>query len=366
MAGAAGTLRALASFASAPLPIARRALEGARSAAAEAWARAARRLTALRGRVAAAQQRIRTRYLYRALDAVVSAAAVPSAARPALRRALFPLRQSHFKRIQAMAAAAEAISPTFAKAVRDHLIRGERLPFALPLSPAPLGYGAGATVFRLGVGGGPEGGAEAGGDRVLKVLRDSMDLPMPQILGWVRLMRECHQRVEEWYDPEDLVGPVHFLVLQGPLLGHPVAAFVQPRVDGALRDLFSGMSARELIAALRGDDGFRAQYRRFVERTLEAAERTGRCLDLVGEENVLVVETEQGLRLKILDFGLLRLDDPDWTRPDVAREARRRMRRLARILHVVDDVDADGGRSAPVRERAPDSVVDTGETSCQQ
>jgi len=355
---------ALASLSRAALPLAGRPLQRAHAGTAEVWTLAARALATLRRRAAAAAQRIRTRYLYRALDAVVSAAAVPSAARPALARALFPLRQSNFKRIQAIAAAAEAVSPTFAKALRDHLIRGERLPFALPLSPAPLGYGAGATVYKLC--GGATGGAEGGGDRVLKVLRDSVDLPVPQLLHWVRLMRDCYERVDEWYDREDLVGPVHFLVLQGPLLGHPVAAFVQPRVDGELRDLFSGMSARELIAALRRDAGFRAQFRRFVERTLDAAERTGRCLDLVGEENVLVVETEQGLRLKILDFGLLRLNDPDWTRPDVAREARRRMRRLARILHVVQDIDAGGDPSAPVRVRTRDSVLDTGEKSCQQ
>ena len=55
------------------------------------------------------------------------------------------------------------------------------------------------------------------------------------------------------------------------------------------------------------------------------------CVDLVGRNNLVVVETRAGLRLQLIDTGYLYLDDPERTRPAVAREARRRIDRLKHL-----------------------------------
>jgi hypothetical protein len=269
----------------------------------------------------------RSRFVFRALDAFVTASLAPSITGK-LGQAAFPPRGSHYRRVQRIASSLESLLPKSVARARKALIRDGRLPLSGYRAPETLGYGAACTVFRLSARGG-YGGARQ--DVVLKVVRSSLGRGARAALAAGRAARERYQRMTRLYEGGDLVLHTSFLVAHAPLLGRPATVTIQPRIDRSARDFFLDFTDRQLLTAVRTNPGFAQQLRLFVTRTLESVRTSGRCLDLVGRGNVVVVASSDGPRIKIIDFG--EIDLAEWARskPNEEREARRRIARLERL-----------------------------------
>jgi hypothetical protein len=285
--------------------------------------RAARACRAALRRARAAASAAWSRYFFRALDAVLTAPAAEDPQR-SLGGIFVPIRQAHFKRIQTAANALEARWPRLALHIRESLVREQTLAFAAFGRPELLGYGAGSTVYRMPVGPGGDG------DAVLKVLRRSLGRSPRRVLAEARAAQASYRRLAELYAGGDLVVPTRYLVLQAPLLGQPAAACLQPCLCGEMRDLFEHKD-RELLGLLLEDPTLAGQFRLFARRTAECARKTRRCIDLIGHSNVLILRTPEGPRMRIIDFGVMQLDDLLLQRPRVALEIRRRIARLVRL-----------------------------------
>jgi hypothetical protein len=293
-----------------------------------------------RASLSAAANAASSRYVFRALDAVITAPVAQDRS-GSFGRVFLPLRQAHFKRVQTAANALEARWPQLSSHIRERLVRGERLAFSAYRPPELLGYGAGSTVFRMPADAAP------GEDAVLKVLRRSLGREPGYVLAEAREAQALYRRFATLYDGADLVVPTHYLVLQAPLLGRPAAACLQPCLTGALRDLFE-FTDEELLTLLHEHAGLATQFRLFVQRTVQSVRATHSCIDLVGHSNVLILPTPEGPRIRIIDFGVMELDDLFRQRPRVAREVRRRIARLVRL-------DAALSRQAQSSARVPRS-----------
>jgi hypothetical protein len=103
------------------------------------------------------------------------------------------------------------------------------------------------------------------------------------------------------------VAPSAYLILPGPIRGRPVAAVVQPWIAGRRRCFFEDLDPAEASRLLSGDSDLTEQFRVFARVTLECWRRGERCLDLVGRENLMLVEAEGRTRLAIVDCGLFEL-----------------------------------------------------------
>jgi O-antigen ligase len=271
-------------------------------------------------------EEVRSRFFYRALDAFLTAPVAVEAAR--LRRRVNPAGRSHYARVQAFASALDARFPNFVFRLRKRLIRADRLPLVGYRGPETLGYGAGCTVFRL-----PARTASGDGRRdvVLKVLRKTLGRGPDNALAACRESRERYQRLSRLYSGGELILTTSFMVVHSPLLGQPATVTIQPRIDRSARDFFLDVSDRELLAAIRAHPRFADQLRIFVSRAVESVRTTGRCLDLVGRGNVVVVTTSDGPRMKIIDFGEINLSEWARSKPRAEREVRRRIARLERL-----------------------------------
>jgi hypothetical protein len=173
-----------------------------------------------------------------------------------------------------------------------------QLPFAAG-DVSLINFGSGSTVFLLQT---PSGSNREA--RVLKVKRKTLGKRLDAQLEFVREARAKYARVRSWYDGCSVVLPTEFLILHGPLLRGAAVCCVQPYVSGHYVDVLRGMSEPELLQLLRRHPRLRAQFRLFVARTVNAAEKDAACIDLVGRNNLVIAHDGDEPRLILLDNGI--------------------------------------------------------------
>ena len=278
------------------------------------------------GRVVSAMEEL----LLRGLDLAATAVAWrPEGGVPRLRTVWSASRRS--ERVHAGLALLDRVAPGAARSVSRRIARSA--PLALAVDGLELlGFGGGASVFLCETPHGP---------RVLKVFRRSLGRPLAEQRAVAAYYVGRYRTVLQWYaGVPQLVVPTAFLLLPGPLLGRPVAAAVQPLVDRGVRCFFSDQGDDEALERLRSDRDLALQFRGFAVRTLEAYAKEGRCLDLVGRENLMLIDAEDGPRLAIADFGVLEVARLEMEAPERADALAQRIARLDALLGRLGDASA--------------------------
>jgi hypothetical protein len=264
----------------------------------------------------------------RLLDAAATAPARARRARGGALRSLLRARRS-FDR------AGEAVH------LLDRVVPGagcalaRRIPSAAPLALAAssielLDFGSGGTVYRL---------ETPAGARALKVFRRSLGRPLAEQREIAAYYAERYRTVARWYaGTPGLVTPSAFLILPGPILGRPVAAVVQPLLRGPRRCFFADLDPAAAADLLSHDAALAEQFRGFARATLEQWRSSERCLDLVGRENLMLLEGDGRPRLAIADCGLFEL-------PALRRDAPERLAALGERIGRLESLLA--GLSGP-------------------
>ena len=234
-------------------------------------------------------------------------------------------RTSHYERLRSIVRIVDRAVPGSAARVRAALTRTKQLPFpggGLEL----VGYGSGSTVFRLG-------GVD--GDFVLKAYRRTLGASRDDLVKLALEFRTKYETVAAWYaDRADIVAPAEYVILAGPLRAYPSVAGLQVYVQEEMRDVFDDLTDEELRVAMDESSEFRAQFGFFAAKTLELVEREGRCADLLGHENVLVVGRGRSARLKVLDYGILEVRTLATRSPAVSSRFEERLSRLRDVARL--------------------------------
>ncbi|MHC4415222.1 MAG: hypothetical protein ACYS0G_08060 [Planctomycetota bacterium] len=279
---------------------------------------------------------VRSRLLYRSLDAVVTASLRPRRELAAHLRSVLSPRSSNYDRVGSLVNALDVIAPGIARRASNLIRRPIQLPFCAQ-SIEPLAYGSGATVFLV------EGGPRR---RVLKIYRQSLGAGGQRLGALVTMYRGKYETIRSWYEGlPNLVWPAEFLVVPGPILGRPAVACVQDYIGEDARDFFRGFSDGELAAVLGASDELRRQFLLFAGRTLDVYRSRRLCADFLGEKNLAIVDNGGGCRLRLIDYGVFDLDAADRRTPIIQgriRECIDRIRALAQHLAAADRAGGDG------------------------
>jgi hypothetical protein len=243
-------------------------------------------------------RRLRSRYVYRACDALITARLGSDAVVEGWR-----VREANYRRVQRLVTLAARVLPGPVDQAVGRLYRPGLLPFdsaAVEL----LGHGAGSTVFLL---------TNTAPDRhrppmVLKVLRRSVVLHLDQMLAHLRDYMRRYEVVRSWYPEDRVLLPSYPILVHGPLLGRSAAAAVQPYVEGEKWDFFDFVRHLDARDFFQANTSLALQFARFAESTLQVADEAGLLVDLVGRNNLLLARRNDGFQLHLIDHGVLRLD----------------------------------------------------------
>ncbi len=265
----------------------------------------------------------------RCLDAAVTAPARQR--RPGARplHELLRARRS-FDRFAAAVNVVDRLLPGSARALARRL--ASHAPLALAATKVEaIDFGSGGTVFRVETPRGPQ---------ALKVFRHSLGRPLAEQRAVAAYYAGRYRTVSGWYaGVAGLVAPSAFLILPGPILGRPVAAAVQPFLEGRKRCFFEDLDLSSALELLSRDSALAEQFQGFARVTLELWRKGGRCLDLVGRENLMLRAERDGQRLAIVDCGLFEL-------PALRREAPARYAALAERMGRLEALLAGLGAGA--------------------
>lgn len=268
--------------------------------------------------------RRRLRFLARPLDAVLTATTRPRVPLLVALRVL-PRRAANYERLRGLLELVLRPLPPLERGLRRALLDARSLALhtrGLEL----LGHGTAATVFRLL-------GEDGRSTHVLKVYRWTLGQPANELLRMARRHLARYRLLHEGLG--DCLLRTHFLVLNGPLRGLPVAACLQEHV-GESFDLLAHTEP-EILAYVRTRPGLRSAFLAFVQR-LHAFHARGYFPDLLGPANLLVVERAGQASLRLIDYGLFDL------RCDAPRQPREAVRAsLARFERLRAALEAENG-----------------------
>jgi hypothetical protein len=240
----------------------------------------------------------RLSWLYKSLDAILTAPLKPKGRAAQLFWMVIKPRSSNSNRISSLVNLLDRFTPGLALRLAAALMRTQHLPLA-GYNVSLLAYGSGATVFML------DNGRERS---VLKVFRRSLARPVDEVLEVAREFQKKHALLTGWFnDPYQIVIPSTFLVLHGPLMGAGAAAVLQPFVGGEKSDIFLDYSTEEAVHLLQSNPHLKAQWIDFTHRFLKSMEETNTCFDLVGRENLMLVEQAGKLSFNIADNGVFNI-----------------------------------------------------------
>jgi hypothetical protein len=280
---------------------------------------------AARGIRARVLDELRSRYMLRTCDAVLTAALPGHLAGEGGDRS-----RSNYEHIRAAIGAASRLSPAAIQRLRGALMTSLFLPF-LDGEAELLGFGSAATVFLLR----PAESGTGAPALVLKVFRKTLGRRVDHAVELVSGIRARHDAVAADYHDCSLVVPAHFVVLHGPVLGRAAGACIQPYVEGEKRDFVALLGDERLPGLIRDSAPLRSQFRTFAERTLGLAAREHRCIDLVGGGNLFLVEGRGAPRLQLIDSGLHDFRLLQHKSPWLLGRARERLTQLGRLYEQV-------------------------------
>jgi hypothetical protein len=143
-------------------------------------------------------------------------------------------------------------------------------------------------------------------------------------------------------------------VLQSPLLGSVAAAGVQPYLSGKRLDLFRDFDDQQLLALARENESFRRDLAAFAHASLELAGSADFCLDILGQENV-VVALSPVPRLVVMDTGGFQLSHLERVFPERLVRLHSYLNRLDTLARQLE-IDRPGAHALAV-ETAAETVL---------
>jgi hypothetical protein len=265
---------------------------------------------------------MRSRLIYKSLDAVLTAPLRPQQGRPGYLKTILNINSSNYERVAAGTNLVNSFVPGFARQVSSSLCDTSRFPLA-EADIQLMSYGSGSTVFLIKM---------LDRDWVLKIYRRSLGKKGSSLDQIANHFKEKYETVSSWYNGRfNLVPPAHFLILYGPIFSSPAAAVLQPFIHGRKSDLFLDYSNANLLELMKNDQKLADRVLYFIERTLHIYNQHNLCIDFLGRENLMLVEENGRHKLLIIDNGIFNLNALYLNARDVWKQMTIRMERLANI-----------------------------------
>lgn len=254
--------------------------------------------------------------------AVLLSSLQPSPQSPVPRQLFRRSERSRFNRAVSIIHMIDRVIPGVSQRLSRRLYLDSRFPWR-PVSTELIARGSGAAVFKLNWSHGP---------KVVRIYRRSLGRSLDGLLKVAAYYQSRYRMLSQWYGgPLELIPEMEFLVLQGPYLVGPVAASLQPYIQGQKRDLFQDFTDDELLKLLKENHFVREQFLFFAKQTLCQWEERKMCLDFLGMQNVMIVNRGGKYRLCLPDLGIFEFETLAKKYPKKISQLEKRIHRLTRL-----------------------------------
>ncbi len=203
------------------------------------------------------------------------------------------ITSSHFPRYLRLRAGINLIGSLLPD-LEEHLVTRFQRTKNVPLKGTLelIDGGGDADIFKQGNKAGPN---------AIKIQRESLGLTQDEIIELVaKRRREYGELCSFFEDVPGLIMPETYIILNAPFLGLSAYAIVQPFVEEKLRCFFNDLTEAELINRIQSDPYLSLQFAGFARRVNQILEHN-RYLDLLGQNNLSIVEGGGGSRLILVD-----------------------------------------------------------------
>lgn len=135
-----------------------------------------------------------------------------------------------------------------------------------------------------------------------------------------QFQKEARSVAERYSTVPGLISQEHYFITKSPKVnqGNVIGA-VQGFLGRDLKDIFNEVSRQELTELLKNSE-FREQFVKFSQITIDTWEREDRVIDIMGKENVSIMEMPDGsVRLIVIDPHDINLRQEPGALPEVNR-----------------------------------------------
>ncbi|MEO8356033.1 MAG: hypothetical protein ABI621_08965 [Chloroflexota bacterium] len=241
---------------------------------------------------------------------------------------LYPYK-SRYKRAISVVSLVDRVIPRASDRLSRLMYKNNRFPWsAVDIDLAA--FGSGTAVFKVN---------GEGDDKALRIYRKSLGKSLRGVLEIARYYKRNYETVLSWYGGSvGLVLPMDFLVLCGPPFSNPVAASLQPYIHGHKQDPFNDFSDDELVGLLQRNETIREQFIYFARQTTGQWQGQKTCFDLLGNQNLMLVNQGGNYRLCIADVGIFDFDVIAKQYPEKREKIKHRMDRLASLYEMAKGI----------------------------
>ncbi len=236
---------------------------------------------------------------------------------------------STYQRTTSIIRLIDSAIPGFAERLSRKVYENNIFPWT-PVDTKLIAAGSGTAVFKV---------SWESGHKVLRIYRKSLGKPLSGLLEITRHYQRNYETVLAWYGSvTGLVPPMDFLVLHGLTFAKPVAASLQPYVQGQKKDLFEDFSDSEILRLFETNKRLHEQFLFFSEQTIRQWNGQQMCFDFLGRENLMLINDKGNSCLCIVDVGIFRFDVVARKYPEKMSQIEQRIKRMIYLYECAQEI----------------------------
>ncbi len=274
---------------------------------------------------------IKSRFFYRPVCAVITSSLQPKISFMGNLKSVVNPGLSRHDRVSAVINLFDAVLPGSVKRVANFLCGADQLPIVKGHTTL-FASGTSAIVFLV---------ETIDSRNVVKIYKKSLGKNLEGLLQIANFHKKKYELATCWFkDIPKLVVPSLFIILPNTIFKSPALACIQPYVDGVKKDFFNDFSDTELLSLMEKHPALREQFIYFATKTIQLYSDYNIFIDILGNENLVLLENDHGITLKLIDFGMAPMDVWKIRSAEICSRIEARMSRLGSLLEEVSALSA--------------------------
>ncbi len=169
--------------------------------------------------------------------------------------------------------------------------------------------------------------------KVVKVFGRSIGLDSPRLFAFAKSVDSDFKQIKHWYSNlPSFLPDQDTLIIHSHVFSLPAVATIQPYIVDKKSGVFEDFTDEQLVYRLMNDKPLTEQFMYFGERLLRMYEEESKCIDIAGENNLLLVENGNEDNIVLVDPCICTLEGLEEYAPDVKEKLESRVKLVSSVM----------------------------------